>query len=489
MPTFLREDNQSLDGKNIPIPKNVMNALRQNNIAIDNMYSQIGNDDYKKLDGYKRNQRLTNDNYNNRSEVDKEKGNITYNDLVKWKYDMNHMPKNDKSISYQLNGGKEADNFVNNTLSRLRNSVKPENEVKKSENISKSELKPVKKPTDTIKVNNQDVHMKENISNYDYLMGVIRKALHEVRYIDTSYDRKKNYNDVYNQEPIKNDETIRVFHGFDSIEDALIIAQYGTSGKSRHSRKFSYENGMNPNGLFVTTDFKVASDDFAYGKHRVVMEFSAKASDLDTPVWNSQDSYFGQYSNPQPFKTRDEREAQKQSYQDKARNSEYDYVKNSDNPAMAQNIFHNNEHQALFVGDLNPNMVKRFWVYDNENWRWNPYNRVQFLKRFGRDDISQQKMQTHQFPDSKIFRPNDDFISYEDLLQKSADQFNREYPKFASDPKYMSTPEKLKPMYDSIFDKNNPDVGRISMLLYPKQIIQMFGIDFYRKYFNNLSSI
>ena len=208
MPTFLVEDNQSLNGKNIPIPKNIINRLKQNNSIIDNMYSQIGSDEYKQLDGYKRNQRLTNDNYNNRSDVDKKEGMISYNDLVKWKYDIDHMPKNDKNISYQLNGGKDAESFVNNELSRLRYSVKPENEVKKSENISKSELKPVKKPTDTIKVNNQDVHIKEE-----------EERIYEVRYV-------KTYDD--NQQPIMNNEVLRVFHGFDNIEDAVLIAQYGT---------------------------------------------------------------------------------------------------------------------------------------------------------------------------------------------------------------------------------------------------------------------
>lgn len=478
MPTFLIEDNQSLHGKNIPIPKNILNTLKQNNQEIDNMYSQIGNNEYKKLDGYKRNQRLTNDNYNNRSDIDKEEGYITYNDLVKWKYDIDHMPKNDKNISYQLNGGKDAENFVNNTLSKLRNSVKPQNKVKKSENISKSELKPIKNPTDTIKINNQDVHIKENIynesNNFDYLAEVLKRALKEVRYINSNEP---------NQEPISNNEVLRVFHGFDSIEDALLIAQYGTSGKSRHARKFSYENGMNPNGLFVTTDFKIASNDFSYGKEQVVMEFSARTSDLDSPVWNNQGSYFGQFSNPKPFKNRDEREAQKQVYQNNASNSEYEYIKNSGNPAMAQNIFHNNEHQALFVGDLNPNMIKRFWVMDNNSKRWIPYDRNSFLKTFGKREISMNKIEQHNFPDDKLFLPNEDFVSYDDLLQRAADKNNKEFPKFKS------TPEKLRYTYDAIFDKNKPNVWAISTMLYPKQIIQMYGIDFYRQYFNPLSSI
>ena len=471
MPTFLVEDNQSLNGKNIPIPKNIINRLKQNNSIIDNMYSQIGSDEYKQLDGYKRNQRLTNDNYNNRSDVDKKEGMISYNDLVKWKYDIDHMPKNDKNISYQLNGGKDAESFVNNELSRLRNSVKPENEVKKSENISKSELKPVKKPTDTIKVNNQDVHIKEE-----------EERIYEVRYV-------KTYDD--NQQPIMNNEVLRVFHGFDNIEDAVLIAQYGTSGKFRHPRKFSYENGMNPNGLFVTTDFNVAADSFSYGRVRVVIEFSARVTDLDTPVWNNNYSHFGQDSNPKPFRNRDEREAQKQRYQDNAANSEYDYIRNSDNKAMAQNIFHNTEHQALFVGDLNPNMIKRFWVYDTSynDKGWDKLSRGEFLKRYSNTEIQPNKYQFHNFPDDKIFRPNDDVINFDNLFVKWAEQTNAENAKFNRDPKFNKTPEQLKQDSSYIFDKDRPNLMAISSLLWPKQIIQLYGIEWYREHFNPLSSI
>ena len=42
-----------------------------------------------------------------------------------------------------------------------------------------------------------------------------------------------------------------------------------------------------------------------------ILEFTVKASDLETPVWNNSDSYFGQGSNPQPFRDADE---QKNTY-------------------------------------------------------------------------------------------------------------------------------------------------------------------------------
>ena len=98
---------------------------------------------------------------------------------------------------------------------------------------------------------------------------------------------------------------------------------------------------MNPKGLFVSTDFKKAMY-FAYDTDTmVIMEFTVKSDDLDTPVWNDSFGYFGQCSNPQPFSSREEREKQKQAYQDSAKNSNDEYVRNSDNPAMAERIFNN----------------------------------------------------------------------------------------------------------------------------------------------------
>ena len=309
------------------------------------------------------------------------------------------------------------------------------------------------------------------------------RLLSEVRYIDTDYTSKKSYNSIQ-QEPIKNNESIRVFHGFNSIEDAILIARYGTSGKQRVPRKFSYESGMNPNGLFVTTDFNIASKDFSYGNIAVVMEFSVKASDLDTPVWNNNSSYFGQNSNPRPFKNRDEREAQKTQYQKDASKSEYDYVRNSDNPAMAQNIFHNNEHQALFVGDLNPNMIKRFWVLDTrKDSRWRKYSVQDFLKLYGNTEIQQNKYQFHHFPDDKLYMPNEDFQGWNDFWQRYASEINSS-PLRKKNPK---TIEDIKKSNFWLFDK--PNYHFLDSIFWPKQLIQIYGVEWYREHFNPLSTI
>lgn len=205
------------------------------------------------------------------------------------------------------------------------------------------------------------------------------KTINEVRYIDASsryedsYNKSKpyrdNYMDVYNQKPIRRNDTIRVYHGC-TLKTALKAAIQGISGKEWVARTYSYESGMNPIGLFVTTDFNKAKDFSTDNNTQVIMEFSVKGYQLDTPVWNGQGTYFGQGSNPQPFKNAKERTIQKREYNNEIEFDNSDnypeYVKKSWNPAMAARIFMNNEHQALFYGDLNPNMIKRFWVRERK---------------------------------------------------------------------------------------------------------------------------
>ena len=59
---------------------------------------------------------------------------------------------------------------------------------------------------------------------------------------------------------LKTNDVIRVFHGFRDLEDAIAACRYGISGKSRVGRVYSYEADNNPQGLFVTTGPKKASE-------------------------------------------------------------------------------------------------------------------------------------------------------------------------------------------------------------------------------------
>ena len=70
----------------------------------------------------------------------------------------------------------------------------------------------------------------------------MNKNIKEVRYLDT-----KGYN-IPKEKPLKDTETIRVYHGFYSYNTALEILKKGLSGKERARRIYSFESGNNPYG-------------------------------------------------------------------------------------------------------------------------------------------------------------------------------------------------------------------------------------------------
>ena len=336
-----------------------------------------------------------------------------------------------------------------------------------------------------------------------YIDNVVKKyIINEVRYIDSRYTKyhgkvqKKNWYDIYNQEPIKNNEKIRVYHGCD-LKTALSFATSGISGKIRPSRTYSYESGMNPLGLFVTVDFEKAKD-FGYdSKCTCIIEFTANASDLESPVWNGQGSFFGVGSNPQPFRNKEERNAQKQRYRDVAANlpdetpyfdimtgKEYplskEHIRKSDKPEMAERIFDDTEHQALFMGDINPNQIKRIWVNDDSKEgyvsttnAYIPLTVKQFVKKYGKQWEDKKNR-------DKVFLPNEDVRDFDDFADHVV--------KYMSD--FFSTREEAKNGLKStgLLSKEPPQnaISTLQNLLWPKQIIQLYGKDFFDKYFNPL---
>lgn len=342
--------------------------------------------------------------------------------------------------------------------------------------------------------------IKEEINKY---------LLKEVRYIDNAYRKinqdiyrpylpyKSDSNERYYQQPIKNNETIRVFHKC-NLDTAIKFALHGLSGKVYAARAFSYENGMNPKGLFVSTDFNLVKDK-SFASYGVIIEFSAKASDLDTPVWNNSDSYFGQGSNPIPFRNKEERDKQKAKYNNDALNIKdetywdmlnkrdktisYDYIRKSDNPAMAKNIFLNNEHQALFVGDLNPNMIKRFWVRQKGTDNYIPYKRGQFLRKF--------KEKGNNYFDDRVpcfFKPNDDFSFDEMAREEYMDGIYR-YKREGIDFETFKNTEFKKytiPEVERMVEKHPED---LSHYFWPKQIKQLIGDEKYNEIYGGIMGI
>jgi hypothetical protein len=212
-----------------------------------------------------------------------------------------------------------------------------------------------------------------------FIATTIGEYLNEVRYIDTTYPN------INKETPILDNETIRVYHGFNRFEDVETVLKNGLSGKERARRIYSYESGNNPYGLFVTVDFDVVKRNFAHSG--VIIEFSTKVSDLEAPVWVGGRSYFVQGEYTKSFKDMDEREQQRLINRQKAGESPYDYISKSDRPELADVIFDNPERQALYVGDLNPNMIKAVWYNEvlhkerRTNGEWVRLSRKQFIKK------------------------------------------------------------------------------------------------------------
>lgn len=272
-------------------------------------------------------------------------------------------------------------------------------------------------------INHKDVKIKKApLKGENYVFINIKNEMNEVRYLDT-----KAYN-IPKEKPLKDSENIRVYHGFYSYEIAIDVLKKGLSGKERARRIYSFESGNNPYGLFVTVDFQNASK---FASSGVIIEFTTKVSDLEAPVWVGGRSYFVQGEYTQSFKDLDEREQQRLLNRQKAGESPYDSVSKSDRPELGETLFDNPERQALYIGDLNPNMIKRVWYNEIRhkerltNRPWEKFSVNSFLKHV--NEIGKNKKR-------KInFYPNDDFtvenfksfLDDEDELQHYIDHIIR----------------------------------------------------------------
>lgn len=239
----------------------------------------------------------------------------------------------------------------------------------------------------------------------------LKNLLQEVRYI--------NFKDKKLQ-PISDSEVIRVYHGFNKWEDVEKVLRDGLSGKQRAKRIYSYESGNNPKGLFVSVDFDVIKR-AGFAHSGVIIEFSTKVSDLEAPVWVGGRSYFiaGEYASS--FKDLDEREQQRLINRQKAGESPYDYISKSDRPELADVIFDNPERQALYIGDLDPNMIKNVWYNEalhkerRTNGQWKKMKRKEFLNKL--------KINLKSYK-SFDFYPNDNFTIdiFKSKLKKNNEQ-------------------------------------------------------------------
>jgi hypothetical protein len=245
----------------------------------------------------------------------------------------------------------------------------------------------------------------------NFIQTTIREYLNEVRYI--------NPKNIDNEQPLKDSQTIRVYHGFNYFNDAETVLNYGLSGKERAKRIYSYEIGNNPYGLFVTVDLNVIKR-AGFAHSGVIIEFSTKISDLEAPVWVDGRSYFVQGEYTKSFKDLNEREQQILINRQKSGESPYKYISKSDRPELAETIFDNPEKQALYIGNLNPNMIKAVWYNEilhknnKTNGEWIRYDRKNFIKLLKSNNHNIYNNKNERF---LKYLPNDDF-NLHDFVQK-----------------------------------------------------------------------
>jgi len=209
-----------------------------------------------------------------------------------------------------------------------------------------------------------------------------------------------NYDDIeYETEfkPIKTNDTITVYHGFNNIEDTIKAVAQGLSGAERVSRRYSYEAFNNPKGLFVTIDKKTAEDFAGSG---AVIEFDANSNDLHAPVWKGGNyGIQGQFVSTFPSgrkgaieRAKTKQELEKHAQDDPTLSA---HAKQSDYPRMTSMLTSPSEYQALFTGHLNPENIKAVYVKEGMVFR------KQTPKEFLADKDSPKA--------EKAFNPNDNF--------------------------------------------------------------------------------
>lgn len=206
---------------------------------------------------------------------------------------------------------------------------------------------------------------------------------------------------------LKDDQTIRVYHGFNDLSNAILAVKYGLSGKERVGRIYSYENNNNPTGLFVTLNFKTAK---YFGPY--IIEIHTKVSDLESPVWPG-GSYTVQGQMSQYFSDENDRENARMLERENAKKSKYAAIKNSDRPELASSLFMSGETAALFIGELDPNSIKRIWVSKNPKSTLSDYERLtrkEFIEKFKKEyDEATGSYNTPKDISYRLFKPREKF--------------------------------------------------------------------------------
>ena len=213
--------------------------------------------------------------------------------------------------------------------------------------------------------------------------------------------------------PLVKGDTVRLFHGFYSMEDAVLAAKQGLSGALKADRRYSYESNNNPKGLFVTLKLDAAKEFTS----KVVMEFVANENELEPPVWpgngytvqGQMEKFFSGNDAPaRAARNQRRREMQKDTEDLIQKNPEHmKHIAASDDKYKAFMLMSGREYQALFVGHLNPSSITAFWVSndfkkDGKYATWTRLSVQEFIEKY---ESSIEK----KHRDKKIFLPNEPF--------------------------------------------------------------------------------
>ena len=269
------------------------------------------------------------------------------------------------------------------------------------------------------------IHQGHLFEGKSFIKQLLRETLiTEIRVINpnNSYNRG-TFTSMENEPPLHDNETIRVYHGFNKYDDAVMAAKFGFSGEEKARRIYSYESNNNPNGLFVTLDYKTA-EKFAYPSGsrgiKVVLELSVKVADLEAPVWPG-GTYTVQGQMSQYWKDAEDRNINGTlKAREEASLSKIPFVRDSDRPEVA-NALLDYERQALFIGNINPNMIKSVFFGESGKHGYNPktmerISRQEFLNKFETHEPEQNsdgrltdKGEQYNKRKDRIFKPNDNF--------------------------------------------------------------------------------
>lgn len=353
-----------------------------------------------------------------------------------------------------------------------------------------------------------------------------------------SSDEPKSFDFTKNKpwdisDPFKDNEKYIVYHGFRNITDAWKTLKYGLTGQVNVPRTYSYESQNNPYGLFVTLNQKDAGEFSSTFGEAVIIEFIAEGSELEAPVWPG-GSYtvqgeYAQYWKGETYeeqmqdrentrlKRREDLKSQlEKEIQELEERIQYniDYIKyfetienidentqnflegkkqtlqsleadlahkkaiyESDRPELAKTLV-GPEHQALFIGDLNPEDIRAVWVRTENSEKGYMLATDPFIRMSPQEFMEKFEDKSNKDFDRKIFKPKDAFDPQKFLenmpqylikdLQRTATIFleNRDYLDYYFWPRQKEGAIKY---FESIVGKQAFNIIRLKKKSFPSK--------------------